>query len=1077
MASSQIRQFASLIDQLPCDAEDFNLIENFEAYNKCFGKSIDYDNSKDSDCLFSYNSSNISDYLNNLSNYQFEYKRMQNTKEKKNSNHSINDQGNPMLLERPHINKNNQHDDYDKNMSLSDLINVQSNSCTNNDDLYRNVSTKLSFNSKYANDNNDINNNYNNSLFIQANDLTDQQKNNLIEKLKSPIILTNKKSINKNSKNKKKTLLKNNNSYNNNNNNNEENDFLANDQIINNNKQNDTYSQHNMKHPFNDNSVPCYEYNILQGLNKPIFNSNCENHMNNVYTNGQKTNSSNQIFHSYNNMTCSGESNNEKSVNGLMINNKLGNKLETLKFPGVQNLSNLFMSNKKEMNSYNDVTQNVQTNSKRNELFDFNDMVERNHELSKHILLSKKAKVIKLESNKSLIIFPVNIHEYGNKYIAVNQEDLLEYISSSLELENEDICSLKIRIHQKEKELQNVKAAYSMQTTNIHYLINRVIFKECEYENLVNKNVTLENEIKKLINEMNYLISQDKDGLFMQKVFIDYKSKCVLKLQELQPFLGSYYQDIFNYITSCRTLGQLSIWLPAFEIIDSSLESIANHLIKILLNGLGTPFNICSEYFLSNQNYNKNNNISLETEEDFSKKNLEKKKIIENYLITNMNSINTNKENNYHLSNCQSLSLNSETSSFMEAEELFFNSSKYPSMHSVILRNTKDQKKKEKIMNQLNRSNTTPENLYTNNQLFTYSDKIINEDKTEFTNSQDFINNLIEEQHFQKKINENNNMIKTKQTTTYDSNNNINSNSNTQKKGNKKIRLNEKIKKNNNGNYNNNMTIKTNDENNTFMKTYQCLEGSKINEILRANETLIENEIETNIYKEKRGDKIDVSHFINENENQIDVSHFINVKDHKLHLQDDINIKSINNQFDQISNKATEHEEKKNITSKENRLNKNKQNDISNPVHEKLDETEYFHKRKSKDIYNIINQYDTEKSISRGCSLKGSMENIFDKNILTEYEKTASQNDIEQIEFLRNKSLEDETLEKGKMFDEHFIMLKKDEKIYKNKNKSDQELFSLKNKAFEEKQKQNEYSTDINKNKNKELNEEEKNKK
>ncbi|KNC36742.1 hypothetical protein PFLG_01622 [Plasmodium falciparum RAJ116] len=105
------------------------------------------------------------------------------------------------------------------------------------------------------------------------------------------------------------------------------------------------------------------------------------------------------------------------------------------------------------------------------------------------------------------------------------------------------------------------------------------------------------------------------------------------------------------------------------------------------------------------------------------------------------------------------------------------------------------------------------------------------------------------------------------------------------------------------------------------------------------------------------------------------------------------------------------------------------------------------------------------------------MENIFDKNILTEYEKTASQNDIEQIEFLRNKSLEDETLEKGKMFDEHFIMLKKDEKIYKNKNKSDQELFSLKNKAFEEKQKQNEYSTDINKNKNKELNEEEKNKK
>ncbi|SPJ12922.1 conserved Plasmodium protein, unknown function [Plasmodium sp. DRC-Itaito] len=1054
MASSQIRQFASLIDQLPCDAEDFNLIDNFEVYNKCFGKSIDNHNNKGSDCLFSYNS-NITDYLNNLSNCEFQYKRMQNTKEKKYSNNSINEQGKPMLLEGLHINKNNEHDDHDKNLRLSDLINVQSNPCTNND-LYRNVSTKISFHSKYTNDN-DFSNNYNNSLFIHANDLTDQHKNNFIEKLKSPIILTNKKSINKNSKNKKKTLLKNNISYYNNN---EKNDFLANDQIINNNKQNDTYSQHNMKHPFDDSSAPCYDYNILQGFNKHMFNSNCVNHMNNFYTSGQKTNSSNQIYYNYSNMTCSAESNNEKSVNGLMINNKLGNKIETLECPGVQNISNHFMSNKKEMNTYNDVTENVQTNSKRNEPLNFYDILERNHELSKHILLSKKAKVIKLESNKSLIIFPVNIHEYGNKYIAVNQEDLLEYISSSIEMENEDICSLRIRIHQKEKELQNVKAAYSMQTTNIHYLINRVIFKECEYENLMNKNITLENEMKKLINEMNYLISQNKDGLFMQKVFIDYKSKCVLKLQELQPFLGSYYQDIFNYITSCRTLGQLSIWLPAFETIDYSLESVANHLIKILLNGLGTPFNICSEYFLSNQNYNKNNNISLETEEDFFKKNLEKKKIIENYIITNMNSINTNKENNYHLSNCQSLSLNSETSSFMEAEELFFNSSKYPSMHSVILRNTKDQKKKEKIMNQLNRSNTTPESLFTNNQLFTYSDKIINEDKTEFTHSQDFNNNVIEEQHFQKKINENNNMIKTKQATIYDSNNNINSN--IQNKENKKTRLNEKIKKNKNGNYNNNMTIKSNDEDNTFMKTYQCLKGSKINEILRANETLIENEIETNIYKEKRGDKIDVSHFINVNENQVDVSHYINVKEHKLHLDDDINIKSINNQFDQISNKVTEQDEKKNITYKEKKSNKNKKNDISNPVNEQLDETEYANKRKSKDIHNIINQHDTEKSISKSCSLKGSMEHIFDKNILTEYEKTASQNDIEQIELLRNKSIEDETLEKGKMYDEHLIMSKKDEKIYKNKNKTDLELFSLKNKAFEEKQKQNEYSTDNN---------------
>ncbi|SOV25277.1 conserved Plasmodium protein, unknown function [Plasmodium sp. DRC-Itaito] len=1098
MASSQIRQFASLIDQLPCDVEDLNLIDNLEVYNKCFGNSINNDNTKGSDSLFSYNS-NITNYLNNLSNCQFQFKRMHNTEEKTYSNYSINEKGNPMLLDRPHLNKNNEHDDHDKNMSLSDLINIQSNPCTNND-VYRNISTKISFHSKYTNDNIDINNNFNNSLFIHSNDLTDQHKNNFIEKLKSPIILTNNKSINKNSKNKKKTLLKNNISYNNND---EKINFLENDQIINNNKQNDTYAQYNIKHPFNDNLPPSHEYNNLQQYDNHMFNSNCVNGINNFYTNGQKINNSNQIFNSYNNMTYSGESNNAKSVNGLMINNKLGSKLETLNFPCGQNLSNNFMSNKKEMNTFNDVIQNVQMNSQGNIPYDFYDILERNHELSKHILLSKKPKVIKLESNKSLIIFPVSIHEHGNKYIAVNQEDLLEYISSSIEIENEDISSLRIGIHQKEKELQNMKAAYGMQTTNIHYLINRVIFKECEYEKLKNKNISLENEMKKLIHEMNYLISQSKDGLFMQKVFIDHKSKCVLKLQELKPFLGSYYEDIFNYITSCRTLGQLSIWLPAFQITDPSLETVAKHLIKILLNGLGSPFNICSEYFLSNQNCN--NNISLETEGDFFKKNLEKKKIIENYIITNMNSINTNKENNYNLSNCQSISLNSESSSFMEAEELFFNSSKYPSMHSVILRNTKEQKKKEKIMNQLNRSNTTPEGLYTNNHLFTYSDKIINEDKTEFTNSQDFINSVIEEQHFKKKKSDNKNVIKTKQNTNF---NNKRNNSNTQNKQNKKI------KKNKNVNYNNSMTTKTNDESNTFMKTKQCLEGSKINELLRANETLIENEIETNIYKEKRGDKMDLSHFINVNENEVDLSHYINVNDNevdlshyinvkelKLHLKDDNNIKSNNNQFDQISNNVNEQEEKKNITSKEKQTNKNKKNEILNRSNEQLDETQYKNKMKSKDIHNIINQQDTEKSISRGCSLKGSMEHISDKNILTEYEKTASQNDIEQIELLRNKSIEDETLEKGKMCDEHLIMLKKDEKIYKNKNKTDQELFSLKNKPSDENQKQNEYSTDNNNNNNnmeilrmnnqtnfkkmdtimekksKELNEEEKNKK
>ncbi|GAW82529.1 hypothetical protein, conserved [Plasmodium gonderi] len=724
MASSQIRQFATIIDQLPCEADDFKLMDNFEDYNNRLESSIRNNKGKKTDTFFHFKP-NLSDYTKNISNSSTNINcGNTNTMMKKSSSSNENGSSNIENI----INLQNKTIDEENSIKFngSNMKESETNSFTHNDPG-EHIHKQNLFDEKDVSKNIMDSFNHNNTLFVYDNDLTKDERSNYIETLNSEIDENHYKyETNEGKALCKKNIIElihcnneclsdmkfstkmNSCSLNNKDNNNSSNNINS---ISSNNnydviRNNADVSMYNFSTSFNDKSCEDNNENIVYRYNVNTLPSKHENYINkkkggnfkkDSLPNKDKENEINQLIHNSKNLPIpAGERKMENTQNHIQFTEEKSENSEKNdgRINECTNINNIQSpeENNNKSNGSKDV--NVQNSTSENsteiEYKDFCDMLKKSDEFNKNILFSKKAKVIKLDANKSLIIFPVNIHEYGDKYIAINQKDLLEYISSSIEMDNEDLSSLKIKNYQKEKELQNIKVAYSMQTTNIHYLINRVIFKECEYENLKNKSLTLEQEINKLIQEINSLINQNKEGLYMQKAFIDYKCKCVLKLQELQPHLGDYYYDIFNYITSCRTLGQLSIWIPAFETKTESLESIANNLIKIMLNGLGAPFNSSPQYFLSNKKL-MNKSISIESEEDTFINNLAKRKIIDNYLVNSLNSFNTTKENNSHFSNCHSFSLNSEeSSSFLGTEELFFNSSKFPSMHSVATKNNND---------------------------------------------------------------------------------------------------------------------------------------------------------------------------------------------------------------------------------------------------------------------------------------------------------------------------------------------------------------------------------------------------
>ncbi|GAB68028.1 hypothetical protein PCYB_125940 [Plasmodium cynomolgi strain B] len=794
MASSQIRQFATLIDQLPCEADDYNLMENFEDYNKCFESSTHSNKGKKTDSFSPFNS-NLSHYIKNISNSQVN-PNLSNTNNRMKNSISSNDDDSSNVENNTNTQNKNSEEENIIRCNGYNLNKTESNSFANNDPVaYFDKQNML-----YENDVN-INaiHSYDdrNALFIYDNDLMKDEQSNYIETVNSemdnrgckyeasrgiPVCKKNmieiihcnneclmdakfasdrsgashngssggKSSGNGSSGSKSSGSANNSRGNRSSGNNSRGNNSRGNTDLR---KKNGDVSLYNFSAPFNDKACEQNDENIVYRYSPNTLPSNNDsygikkkaaNFRKGALPNKDEEHDADKPLHSCKNLAHSaGERKKENPHDRAPLVEEKGENHE-INDEGMHEHTSINNSQRCDQNSSKrkgnknvNVKNAIGENSTVIEYKDFCDMVKKCDEVNKNILFSKKAKVIKLDANKSLIIFPVNIHDYGDKYIAVNQKDLLEYISSSIEIDNEDLSSLKIKNYQKEKELQNMKAAYSMQTTNIHYLINRVIFKECEYENLKNKSLTLEQEINKLIQEINSLINHNKEGLYMQKAFIDYKCKCVLKLQELQPHLGEYYYDIFNYITSCRTLGQLSIWIPVFETKTESLESIANNLIKIMLNGLGAPFNSSPQYFLSNKKLLKKS-ISIESEEDSFINNIAKRKIIDNYLVNHLNSFNTTKENNSHFSNCHSLCLNSEeSSSFLGTEELFLNSSKFPSMHSVVQKNGVDnnsnnrnnsssnnngwrmKNRRENFLNKLNRSNTTPENFCVNNESYT----------------------------------------------------------------------------------------------------------------------------------------------------------------------------------------------------------------------------------------------------------------------------------------------------------------------------------------------------------------------
>ncbi|SCM07673.1 conserved Plasmodium protein, unknown function [Plasmodium chabaudi chabaudi] len=845
MASSQIRQFATLIDQLPCESDDFNLMGNLEDYNKCFEVPTHNNNVKNYGSLPQFNSK-IDDYINTISSNSEINLKCKKGNIKKNYNGCINKISN---LESSNNSKNKFNDG--KKINHSNLKNSTKSASNSHNNNYQNkqINKKKSNdengtinknnkngNNKSFNNKNNTNNGSNgdenniNSLLYhttllknETNNCSKKDINSCMKEIRCKNTISKKDFQNKNTAYKINNVILNerydndsSNKYHSTNakidhndrHNNESIECIMvnipeNKKIINFNENgnyghfekyekpseypkddngesynnfgncgkcdNEDASMCNFSNTINDKTYDDTEKNIVYRYNTNSNSAHCKNHKNNqnkknlnsfktcLYTSKDNHDNVNMSFHKnhHNFFISAEESNKGNQRNDLQMDNTFFNNEEN---GNEINKSNVIIdhTNHDDFGDKPSSKEVSNTNSIVIYYKDFCDILKKNDEMNKKILLSKKAKIIKIEPNKSLIIFPINMHEYGDKYIAVNQNDLLDYIVSSIEIDKDDnnISSLKIRNYQKEKELQNIKAAYSMQTTNIHYLINRVIFKECEYENLKNINLTLEQEISKLIQEVNYLLMLNKDGLYMQKLFIDYKCKCVLKLQQLQPLLGDYYLDIFNCITSCRTLGQLSIWIPSFEMKDNgSLENIANSLINILLNGLAAPINSSPHYFCNSKNKNDSNNnskekngkkqflnksISFHSEEDIFLNNMTNAKTSDNYLVNNLNNLDIIRGNNSQLCNCYSLSLNSE-SSFLGTEELYFNSSKFPSMHSVILKNPNDKQDPTKNevdiehisqqriidhrgLNKLNRSHTAPEQIYINNEFYTNSD-------------------------------------------------------------------------------------------------------------------------------------------------------------------------------------------------------------------------------------------------------------------------------------------------------------------------------------------------------------------
>ncbi|CBZ53296.1 conserved hypothetical protein [Neospora caninum Liverpool] len=107
---------------------------------------------------------------------------------------------------------------------------------------------------------------------------------------------------------------------------------------------------------------------------------------------------------------------------------------------------------------------------------------------------------------------------------------------------------------------------------------------------------TLEEELNKVTEELREVVCQREDGReFFQKAFLDRKTRYLYRLQEIRPFLGASFDDIVRAVTACRTVGQLSTWVLAFDFAGAAVApaaDVASRVLEVFNSGAAAPLHV-----------------------------------------------------------------------------------------------------------------------------------------------------------------------------------------------------------------------------------------------------------------------------------------------------------------------------------------------------------------------------------------------------------------------------------------------------------------------------------------------------
>ncbi|KEP59875.1 UNVERIFIED_CONTAM: hypothetical protein HHA_230170 [Hammondia hammondi] len=114
---------------------------------------------------------------------------------------------------------------------------------------------------------------------------------------------------------------------------------------------------------------------------------------------------------------------------------------------------------------------------------------------------------------------------------------------------------------------------------------------------------TMEEELNRVTEELREVLCQREDGRdFYQKSFLDRKLRYLSRLQEIRPLLGASFTEIFRAVTACRTVGQLSTWVVAFEFTGASVASaadVASRVLEVFNSGAAAPLHMTVDRFRS----------------------------------------------------------------------------------------------------------------------------------------------------------------------------------------------------------------------------------------------------------------------------------------------------------------------------------------------------------------------------------------------------------------------------------------------------------------------------------------------